>query len=118
VLQSLISHVTISKPTISRYIIAFHRQILLELRVRTDAIYMSVYLQVWVRNPMDRQYWIVEMNGSITQPVNRLDTYNHLKRVLEREELRIKSWKAGLEQGPAASTLSFTELRPWLERTG
>ena len=44
---------TISKLTISRYVTDVYRQKMFELRVRTDEIYMSVYLQVWTRNPVD-----------------------------------------------------------------
>jgi hypothetical protein len=88
-----------------------------ELRARTDEMYMSVYLQAWTKNPADGQYWVIEKNGSNTRPVGRTDTYNHLKEVLEREELCIKNQKASIEQGPVAPALSFTEIRPWLEWT-
>jgi hypothetical protein len=81
-------------------------------------MYMPVYLQAWTRNPADGQYWVVEKNGSNTRPVGRTDTYNHLKEVLEREELRIKNQKASIEQGPVVLVSSFTEIRLWLEWIG
>ena len=107
---------TISKSIISRYVTDVHRQKIFELRARTDEMYIPMYLQIWTKNPADKQYWVVEKNRSNIRPVKRTNTYNHLKEVFKREELRIKNQKASIEQSLVALVLSFIEIRLWLKR--
>ncbi|KAK0369060.1 hypothetical protein CLIM01_13582 [Colletotrichum limetticola] len=91
---------------------------------------MPVYLQAWVRNPPRSQYWTVLQADTATtevRPVGRDEELRHLQDVLEREEAfrqRISRTRVK-EPCPATQEVSFsntaaayTELRPWLERTG
>ncbi|KAI3572523.1 hypothetical protein IWW34DRAFT_560069, partial [Fusarium oxysporum f. sp. albedinis] len=72
-------------------------------------------------------YWIVEYRGVMTHPIGGKDAYGHLQGVFERER-RLQQGSsagqtaAGRNRGSNAnakiSTSMFTDLRPWLERTG
>ncbi|KAH6954076.1 hypothetical protein BKA56DRAFT_707193, partial [Ilyonectria sp. MPI-CAGE-AT-0026] len=70
-----------------------------------------------------RRYWIVEYGGSTIRPVGGKEVHDHLKGVFERERGRQKGLVEvaltngnGTNRGPQTTT--FTDLKPWLERTG
>ncbi|KAH7205222.1 hypothetical protein BKA60DRAFT_466736 [Fusarium oxysporum] len=90
-------------------------------------MYEPVYLQAWTRNPVGGRYWIVEYRGITTRPIGGKDVYNHLQGVFERERRLQQGSSAGQaavgrDTGSDTSakipTSTFTDLRPWLERTG
>ncbi|KAK2684347.1 hypothetical protein QWA68_017017 [Fusarium oxysporum] len=86
-------------------------------------MYEPVFLQAWTKSPLGGRYWIVEYGGSTTRPVGGKEVYDHLEDVFERERGRQKGLSGGdLANGAGTTgspqTTTFTDLRPWLERTG
>ena len=81
-------------------------------------MFLPVYLQAWVRNPLEGRYWVVYKDGHKTRPVGGRQTLDHLKDVLSWERQRNQS----LARAGAATAINahpaFPEIRPWLERTG
>ncbi|KAH7471991.1 hypothetical protein FOMA001_g13814 [Fusarium oxysporum f. sp. matthiolae] len=76
-----------------------------------------------LKSPSGGRYWIVEYGGSTTRPVGGKEVYDHLEDVFERERGRQKGFSGGeLTNGAgttrSSQTTTFTDLRPWLERTG
>lgn len=111
---------TINKRSIIRHVTKLHESTRLRMGVKKVALYEPVYLQSWTRNPAEGRYWSVEKNGSGTQPAGDAETYVHLGGVFVREQRRIESLGAGQEAAATvtAGRSTFSELRPWLERTG
>lgn len=111
---------TINKRSIIRHVTKVHESTRLRMGVKKVALYEPVYLQSWTRNPAEGWYWSVEKNGSGTQPAGDAETYVHLGGVFVREQRRIESLGAGQEAAATvtAGRSTFSELRPWLERTG
>ncbi|KAH6881151.1 hypothetical protein B0T10DRAFT_411363 [Thelonectria olida] len=86
-------------------------------------MYQPAFLQAWTKSPSGGRYWIVEHGGSTIRPVGGTEVYDHLKGVFERERGRQKGLSdvdlangTGINRG--SQTTTFTDLRPWLERTG
>ncbi|KAI3572062.1 hypothetical protein IWW34DRAFT_824532 [Fusarium oxysporum f. sp. albedinis] len=108
---------------ISRHMIQRHEEQRFQLGVRRKAMYEPVFLQAWTKSPSGGRYWIVEYGGSTIRPVGGKEVCDHLEGVFERERGRQKDLLGG---GSASGnvttrdsrTTSFTDLRPWLERTG
>ncbi|KAH7186368.1 hypothetical protein BKA60DRAFT_668222, partial [Fusarium oxysporum] len=100
-----------------------HEYIRLCLGLRSKAMYEPTLLQVWTKSPPAGRYWIVEHCGSTIRPVGGKDAHDHLKYVFERErgnqrllrELDLADG-SGIDRRPQST--SFTDLKPWLERTG
>ncbi|EXL52797.1 hypothetical protein FOCG_08558 [Fusarium oxysporum f. sp. radicis-lycopersici 26381] len=92
-----------SSQVMSRHITSAHEKQRLQLGVRRNAMYEPVFLQAWTKSPSGGRYWIVEYGGSMTRPVGGKEVYDHLEDIFERERGRQKG---------------FSDLRPWLERTG
>ncbi|KAH7202853.1 hypothetical protein BKA60DRAFT_657532, partial [Fusarium oxysporum] len=110
---------TISSQAISRHVGAEHEKRRLELQVKPKAMYEPVYLQAWTKNPIGGRYWIVEYRGTTTRPIGGKDVYSHLRGAFKRER-RLQQGLIANEVDTSAkiSTSTFTDLRPWLERTG
>ncbi|KAH7184444.1 hypothetical protein DER44DRAFT_682102 [Fusarium oxysporum] len=86
-------------------------------------MYEPVFLQAWTKSPSGGRYWIVEYGGSTTRPVGGKEVYDHLEDIFERGRGRQKGFSGGdLANGAgttrSSQTTTFTDLRPWLERTG
>ncbi|KNB17827.1 hypothetical protein FOXG_22061 [Fusarium oxysporum f. sp. lycopersici 4287] len=92
-----------SSQVMSRHITSAHEKQRLQRGVRRNAMYEPVFLQAWTKSPSGGRYWIVEYGGSMTRPVGGKEVYDHLEDIFERERGRQKG---------------FSDLRPWLERTG
>ncbi|KAJ0139660.1 hypothetical protein HZ326_17414 [Fusarium oxysporum f. sp. albedinis] len=112
-----------SSQVMSRHITSSHEKQRLQLGVRRNAMYEPVFLQAWTKSPSGGCYWIVEYGGSTTRPVGGKEVYDHLEDVFERERGRQKGLSGGdLANGAGTTgspqTTTFTDLRPWLERTG
>ncbi|KAK7592053.1 hypothetical protein V3481_006688 [Fusarium oxysporum f. sp. vasinfectum] len=110
---------TISSQVVSRHVGAEHERRRLELQVKPKAMYEPVYLQAWTKNPIGGRYWIVEYRGITTRPIGGKDVYSHLRGAFKRER-RLQQGLIANEVDTSAkiSTSTFTDLRPWLERTG
>ncbi|KAG4271473.1 hypothetical protein FPRO04_10913 [Fusarium proliferatum] len=110
---------TISSQVVSRHVGAEHERRRLELQVKPKAMYEPVYLQAWTKNPIGGRYWIVEYRGITTRPIGGKDVYSHLRGAFKRER-RLQQGLIVNEVDTSAkiSTSTFTDLRPWLERTG
>ncbi|KAF5261492.1 hypothetical protein FOXYS1_7818, partial [Fusarium oxysporum] len=110
---------TISSQVVSRHVGAEHERRRLELQVKPKAMYEPVYLQAWTKNPIGGRYWIVEYRGITTRPIGGKDVYSHLRGAFKRER-RLQQGLIANEADTSAkiSTSTFTDLRPWLERTG
>ncbi|EXK23260.1 hypothetical protein FOXG_21972 [Fusarium oxysporum f. sp. lycopersici 4287] len=94
-----------------------------QLGVRRKAMYEPVFLQAWTKSPSGGRYWIVEYGGSTTRPVGGKEVYDHLEDVFERERGRQKGLSGedlanGIGTTRDSQPTTFTDLRPWLERTG
>ncbi|KDN66191.1 hypothetical protein CSUB01_12380, partial [Colletotrichum sublineola] len=84
--------------------------------------------QSWVRNPSRSQYWTVSQADAATaevRPVGRPEELSHLHDALAREEAFRQHVNHALEEPYSAAqeeasrkVAAYTELRPWLERTG
>ncbi|KAK1634969.1 hypothetical protein BDP81DRAFT_432330 [Colletotrichum phormii] len=125
---------TISKPMMARHLSREHFRATTGRWARSHATtassYMPVYLQAWVRNPPRSQYWTVSLADAATtevRPVGRDEELRHLHDVLAREEAfrrRISRTQGRVPcsaaQGASSNNTAaaYTELRPWLERTG
>ncbi|KAM5527056.1 hypothetical protein FOXYSP1_20568 [Fusarium oxysporum f. sp. phaseoli] len=112
-----------SSQVMSRHITSAHEKQRLQLGVRRNAMYEPVFLQAWTKSPSGGRYWIVEYGGSMTRPVGGKEVYDHLEDIFERERGRQKGFSGGdLANGAgttrSSQTTTFTDLRPWLERTG
>ncbi|KAK2926319.1 Protein of unknown function DUF3505 [Fusarium oxysporum f. sp. vasinfectum] len=112
-----------SSQVMSRHITSSHEKQRPQLGVQQNAIYEPVFLQAWTKSPSGGRYWIVEYGGSTTRPVGGKEVYDHLEDVFERERGRQKGLSGGdLANGAGTTgslqTITFTDLRPWLERTG
>ncbi|KAJ0132052.1 hypothetical protein HZ326_24855, partial [Fusarium oxysporum f. sp. albedinis] len=110
---------TISSQVVSRHVGAEHERRRLELQVKPKAMYEPVYLQAWTKNLIGGRYWIVEYRGTTTRPIGGKDVYSHLRGAFKRER-RLQQGLIANEVDTSAkiSTSTFTDLRPWLERTG
>ncbi|KAG4269271.1 hypothetical protein FPRO04_14769 [Fusarium proliferatum] len=110
---------TTSSQVVSRHVGAEHERRRLELEVKPKAMYEPVYLQAWTKNPIGGRYWIVEYRGITTRPIGGKDVYSHLRGAFKRER-RLQQGLIANEADTSAkiSTSTFTDLRPWLERTG
>ncbi|KAH7199222.1 hypothetical protein BKA60DRAFT_470242 [Fusarium oxysporum] len=116
-----------SSQRISRHIASKHEVERLRLGVRRKAMYEPAFLQAWTKSPPGGRYWIVEYRGITTRPIGGKDIYNHLQGVFECER-RLQQGSsagqaavgrdAGSETSSKILTSTFTDLRPWLERTG
>ncbi|KAF5699462.1 hypothetical protein FMUND_14736 [Fusarium mundagurra] len=112
-----------SSQVMSRHMTQEHEKQRFQLGVRRKAMYEPVYLQAWTKSPSGGRYWIVEYGGSTIRPVGGKEVCNHLEGVFERERGRQKDLLGG-DSGDGnvttrdSRTTSFTDLRPWLERTG
>ncbi|KAH7190073.1 hypothetical protein DER44DRAFT_851671 [Fusarium oxysporum] len=114
---------TSSSQTISRHIASKHEGERLRLGVRRKAMYEPAFLQAWVKSPSGGRYWIVEHAGSTVRPVGGKEAHDHLKDILERERGRQRLLKEinmadGTGMGRNTQSTRFTDLKPWLERTG
>ncbi|KNB20051.1 hypothetical protein FOXG_22735 [Fusarium oxysporum f. sp. lycopersici 4287] len=109
---------TISSQVISRHVGAEHERRRLELQVKPKAMYKPIYLQAWTKNPIGGRYWIVEYRRTTTRPIRGKDVYSHLRGAFKREQ-RLQQGLIANEVDTSAkiSTLTFTDLRPWLEQT-
>ncbi|KAL5603371.1 hypothetical protein FOVSG1_006121 [Fusarium oxysporum f. sp. vasinfectum] len=116
-----------SSQLMSRHITLAHEKQRLQLGVRRKAMYEPVFLQVWTKSPSGGRYRIVEYRGVLARPIGGKDAYDHLQGVFERERRLQQGSSAGQaavgrDRGSDASakmpTPTFTDLRPWLERTG
>ncbi|KAJ3454047.1 hypothetical protein MRS44_018679 [Fusarium solani] len=112
-----------SSQVMSRHITSAHEKQRLQLGVRRKAMYEPVFLQAWTKSPSGGRYWIVEYGGSTTRPVGGKEVYDHLKDVFERERGRQKGLSGedlanGIGTTRDSQPTTFTDLRPWLERTG
>jgi Fe-S-cluster containining protein len=112
-----------SSQTISRHIALNHEEERLRLGVQRKAMYEPVFLQAWTRSPPGGRYWIVAHGGSTVRPVGGKEAHDHLKGVFEREQGKQRLRKemaladgAGINNSPQSTR--FTDLKPWLERTG
>ncbi|KZL78863.1 hypothetical protein CI238_13008 [Colletotrichum incanum] len=110
----------------------FHLRVAAGKRARSSvsitSSYTPVYLQAWVRNPSRSQYWTVSWAGADAAEVRlvgRPEKLRHLRDVLAREEA-FRQNKHRIQEEPRSAThqeasrkvAAYTELRPWLERTG
>ncbi|KAH7231260.1 uncharacterized protein BKA55DRAFT_582081 [Fusarium redolens] len=112
-----------SSQTISRHIASKHDGEKLRLGVSRKAMYEPAFLQAWTKNPPGGRYWIVEHAGSTVRPVGGKEAHDHLKDILERERGRQRLLKEinmadGTGMGRNTQSTRFTDLKPWLERTG
>ncbi|KAH7471776.1 hypothetical protein FOMA001_g13799 [Fusarium oxysporum f. sp. matthiolae] len=114
---------TASSQVISRHVASNHEEERLRLGVRRKAMYEPAFLQAWTKSPPGGRYWIVEYGGSSVRPVGGKEAHDHLKDIFEREQGRQRLLKemdlpdgTGMNSGPQNTT--FTDLKPWLERTG
>ncbi|KAI3573852.1 hypothetical protein IWW34DRAFT_751844 [Fusarium oxysporum f. sp. albedinis] len=98
-----------SSQVMSRHITSAHEKQRLQLGVRRNAMYEPVFLQAWTKSP----------SGGL----GGKEVYDHLEDIFERERGRQKGFSGGdLANGAgttrSSQTTTFTDLRPWLERTG
>ncbi|KAJ9412317.1 hypothetical protein FOXG_15096 [Fusarium oxysporum f. sp. lycopersici 4287] len=114
---------TASSQVISRHVASNHEEERLRLGVRRKAMYEPAFLQAWTKSPPGGRYWIVEYGGSSVRPVGGKEAHDHLKDIFEREQGRQRLLKemdlpdgTGMNSGPQNTI--FTDLKPWLERTG
>ncbi|KAK2684819.1 hypothetical protein QWA68_016320 [Fusarium oxysporum] len=112
-----------SSQTISRHIALNHEEERLRLGVQRKAMYEPVFLQAWTRSSPGGRYWIVAQGGSTVRPVGGKEAHDHLKGVFEREQgkQRLRKEMAladGAEINNSPQSTRFTDLKPWLERTG
>ncbi|KAG4279169.1 hypothetical protein FPRO04_13669 [Fusarium proliferatum] len=69
------------------------------------------------------RYWIIEHAGSTVRPVGGKEAHDHLEDIFERERGRQRLLKEinmtdGTGMGRNTQSTRFTDLKPWLERTG
>ncbi|KAK2470345.1 hypothetical protein H9L39_17962 [Fusarium oxysporum f. sp. albedinis] len=107
------------RAVVSRHVGAEHERQRLELQVKPKAMYEPVYLQAWTKNPIGGRYWTVKYRGITTRPIGGKDVYSHLRGAFKRERRRMQGLIANeADTSAKISTSTFTDLRPWLERTG
>ncbi|KJZ69798.1 hypothetical protein HIM_10816 [Hirsutella minnesotensis 3608] len=106
---------SINRQSMTRHIATEHERQRLDLCINAKAMFDPVHLQTWTRSPAKGRYWLVENHGSIKRPVGGKEVHAHLKDVFDRERQR---QQAPDKDESFAAPAGFTNLRPWLERTG
>jgi hypothetical protein len=105
---------TVNKPTVVRHVSQEHPAIAQRVHGCAADVYIRVQLQSGTRNPAQSGYWTVIENTKHVGALQAEHVTPHMEQVPAREEQRQLRFPA---LPPSASTATYTEMRPWLERT-